>query len=344
MLDQLLDRDLSCDASTTRGLTNHLPMALVAKAGLGAPLEELVRFSTTYGARLRIRGAPGDVLTDATWQRSIDEPAAYPELADFFCRQIDARGVDEVLRAYLPRFVSGLSGAAFHGAIRLSYALDAASARRVGAAMGYFAANAASLAPLGAADAETDDPADVLRGLAEEGEGTTVPSMARISDEMRWVARQLSFARCVATLSVDGDAPRRMAEVAVKLYATTDDFTALHGVTGLEALARLRGFVEDHGEFDRYCFQALAAAYVSLGAPPIWSKERLGEFAMSTDLERGDVARRGAMSDDEHVAKLVFTAQRLGVVMEDPPYRAVAERAVRNDTTSPEAAGRGHDA
>jgi len=35
VLQELLDEELGTDPTTVRGLTNHLPMALVAKAGLG---------------------------------------------------------------------------------------------------------------------------------------------------------------------------------------------------------------------------------------------------------------------------------------------------------------------
>ena len=39
-LQQLLDDELTSDPTTTRGLTNHLPMALVAKERLGADADE----------------------------------------------------------------------------------------------------------------------------------------------------------------------------------------------------------------------------------------------------------------------------------------------------------------
>ena len=57
-LGDIIDEELDFDATTSRGLTNHLPMALVAKAGLGASRDELERFSAKYRQRLVPMGDP----------------------------------------------------------------------------------------------------------------------------------------------------------------------------------------------------------------------------------------------------------------------------------------------
>ena len=344
VLDELLDGDLENDPSTVRGLTNHLPMALVAKAALGAPPEELRRFASKYETRLRPRSGANRELTRSTWRRALGEPAAYSDLDDFFGREISARGVDDTVRTYMDELMAGVSAAAFHGPIRLSYALDAASPSRVGSALAYFAANAAPLAPLETVEKTTDSPEAILSLISNEWRGGSVPSLPLISDEMHWAARQPSFTRLVSSLSVDDRTPQRLADAALKLYATTDDFTALHGVTGLEALARIRPCVDDVSAFDRFSFQALAAAYLAIGAPPVWSRDRLDEFASSTTLEQSEVQKRGAMSDDEHVAKLVFSAQRLHASKAEPLYLAIAERAAMNDRSVPTTDARDDDA
>jgi len=333
MLGALLDDGLIYDATTNRGLTNHLPMALVAKAGLGASPEELTRFAARYVGRLVANDEKSHDLTRATWARAIGEPTAYADLVDFFDGEVQELGVDEVVHTYLESLVDGVSGAAFHGVIRLAYALDAASPSRISTAMAYLAANATTLAPLGDEVNSSDRPEDLLRELATSGEWASMPSMNLISEEMQWVAARPTFARVASSLAVDDETPRRLAEVALKVYATTDDFTALHGVTGLEALARLRRFVDDVERFDRFSFQALAAAYLTIGAPRIWSSLQLSEFASTTVLDVETVTRRAALSDDEHVAKLVFTAQRLNVATNDPLYLAIAERKVKSEAS-----------
>jgi hypothetical protein len=333
-LDELLDGELVFDATTNRGLTNHLPMALVAKAGLGAPPEELTRFADRYRSRLLVSPDVSEQLTSHTWARAIGYPDAYANLVNYFDAEIDREGIDATLRAHLDDLVEGISGAAFHGVIRLAYALDVASPRRVGAGLAYWAANATALAPLGDVTPVGDSPMELLRRLARSRDWR-VPSAKNISEEMQWVASQDEFRDIASSLAVNDATPQRLADAVLKLYATTDDFTALHGVTGLEAISRLRAYAEDVERFDRASFQALAAAYLSIGAPPIWSDDQLDVMASSTSLSAAAVDSRAALSDDEHVAKLVFTAGRLHDVVENPLYRAVAERAVLNDTSLP---------
>jgi hypothetical protein len=264
---------------------------------------------------------------------AVGTPAAYPDLVLYFDDEIENHGVTDTLRTHLEPLVGGVSGAAFHGVIRLAYALDAESPKRVGAGLAYMAANATFLAPLEDGDATSDDPLSLLKQLAATREWSTAPSAALISDKMRWVADQAEFQTVASSLVVDAATQERLADVALALYATTDNFTALHGVTGLEALSRLRPYVDDLERFDRASFQALAAAYLSIGAPSLWSSERLVDWSHSTTLEVSAIEERASLSDDEHVAKIVFTSKRLHGASKNPLYVAIAERAVKTDVT-----------
>jgi hypothetical protein len=330
-LGQLIDEELDCDATTSRGLTNHLPMALVAKAGLGATREELERFTGTYRTRLVPTGEPSGHLTRITWRGAIGTHDAYVDLCEYFCREVNDHGMEETLRDHLDQLIDGLSGAAFHGVIRLAYALDVASPARVARGLAYLASTAMTLGPLSDGPAISDDPEVLLLEIARSSTGQLDDSVGNIAARMRGVAERPEFAMVATSLSIDSTTQDRLADVALRLYASTEDFTALHGVTGVEAISRLRPYVNDVERLDRSTFQALAAAYLSIGAPDIWSTARLSEMAEDTTLEDSEVARRAAFSGDEHVAKIVFTSRRLNAITNDPLYRAVAERAVLHD-------------
>jgi hypothetical protein len=333
-LGRLIDEELDQDATTSQGLTNHLPMALVAKAGLGASYEELARFSEKYRRRLVSASEPTVRLTRVTWRDVIGHHDAYADLVEYFNREIKEHGSDETLRAHLDNLVDGVSGAAFHGVIRLAYALDVASPARIATGLAYLASTAMFLGPLNDATMISDDPEIVLGQLATESQRQPDDSVGNISARMRFVADQSQFATVAASLSVDSMTQFRLSGLALRLYASTDDFTALHGVTGLEAISRLRPYVGDVERLDRASFQALAAAYLSIGAPDIWSTARLSEMKDEMTLDESDVATRAAFSDDEHVAKIVFTSRRLNEITCDPLYLAVAERAVRVDDST----------
>jgi hypothetical protein len=170
--------------------------------------------------------------------------------------------------------------------------------------------------------------------LASDWDWQPDSSVGNIAARMRLVADRPKFAKVATSLFIDPTTRVRLCDAALRLYASSDDFTALHGVTGLEAISRVRPFVRDTERLDRAAFQALAAAYLSIGAPSVWSATRLSEMADGTTLDESEVAARAALSDDEHVAKIVFTSRRLNTSTSDPLYLAVAERAVLSDTTA----------
>lgn len=330
-LGQLIDEELDLDATTARGLTNHLPMALVAKAGLGATRDELERFSAKYRLRLVPTNDPTVRLTRVTWSGAVGHSDAYVDLTEYFTREIEEHGAAETLRGHLDDLVDGFAGAAFHGVIRLAYALDVASPARIATGLAYLASTAMSLGSLNDGAITSDDPEALLLELAGEWEWQPDDSVGNIATRMRLVADQPRFATVAASLSIDPTTFVRLSDAALRLYASTDDFTALHGVTGLEAISRLRPYVSDVERLDRSTFQALAAAYLSIGAPDIWSTMQLSEMADQRTLDESEVATRAAFSDDEHVAKIVFTSRRLNAITSDPLYLAVAERAVLSD-------------
>jgi hypothetical protein len=286
-----------------------------------------------YRRRLVATGEVERKLTRATWRGAVGEASAYVDLVDYFDREIDEHGTEETVRNHLDALVDGVSGAAFHGVIRLAYALDAASPRRVSRGLAYLASTAMTLGPLDDEAGKSDDPENLFAELARDASWRIDDSVGNITARMRFVAAQPQFARVAGSLSIGDETPARLAAVALRLYASTDDFTALHGVTGLEAISRLRPYVNDVVRLDRAAFQALAAAYLTIGAPAIWPANRLSEMVDTSTLDEFDVAARAGLSDDEHVAKIVFSSRRLNAASGDPLYLAVAERAVVNDET-----------
>jgi hypothetical protein len=194
-----------------------------------------------------------------------------------------------------------------------------------------------TLGPLRNGPVRSDDPEFLLGELAKNDHWQSVTPARTIGEEMKHVASDPAFSHVVSSLAIDEHTPRRLAAAALKVYASTDDFTALHGVTGLEALSKIRSYVDDVERFDRSTFQALTAAYLSIGAPTGWSRGQLEDMVASTKLDQSTVRARAAMSDDAHVAKIVLTSSRLNHESGDPLYSAVAERAVRNDRTTREA-------
>jgi hypothetical protein len=328
-LQELLGMELASDPTTIHGLTNHLPMALVAKYRLGADGSELRRFATAYSTRMAPLSAAKERLDRATWKKAIGDPRSATELRSYFAHRVAADGVEVTLRSHLPALLPGVGGAGFHGIIRLAYAIEASSPLQVAAGLAYFAEVARPLAAIVPTKRATQNPEEIFTVLSTTSAWSTPPSARLIDDAMHIVAHRDGFEDAAASLVVDGASEARLAACALRLYASTDNFTALHGVTGLAALTVVRPWIADQELVDRLAFQALLAAYLSIGAPTTWSNDRLEEFANSATANPDEVAAVAANSDDEHVAKLTYTTLRAFEKTRDPLYLAVATRAIR---------------
>lgn len=327
VLQELLGDELASDPTIFRGLTNHLPMALVAKQRLGASGDELRRFAATYSQRLAPLADANEELDHVTWKAAIGNRDAATELRNYFAHFVADNGVEATLRAHLPALVPGVGGAGFHGVIRLAYAIEASSPIQIAAGLAYFASVARPLAPLAPTEGTTNDPAELLAKLSRSHLWSTPQRARLIDEEMRLVVNREGFSEVVGLLAVDVDSEEKLAACALQILASTDDFTALHGVTGLAALSVVRPWLEDQESVDRYAFQALTAAYLSIGAPSVWSRDRLDEFVDSVVGEPIEVRAVAGNSDDEHVAKLAYTALEGFERTDDPLYLSVAARA-----------------
>lgn len=326
ILQELLDEELGAEPTTIRGLTNHLPMALVAKERLGADPEELIRFAAAYSTRIVPLHDSETRLDERTWKKAIGQSAAATDLRSFFLRLIIEVGSDEALRTHLPALLPGVGGAAFHGVIRLSYALEVSSPSRIAAGLAYLAEVGKPLGPLVLGEPATQDPLEVLGNLSKSSDWSTPASMKTIDEEMRAVVENELFSGVVSSLEITDDTEEKLAEAALQVYASSNDFTALHGVTGLAAINSLRPWIKDDELLSRFAFQSLVAAYLSIGAPPLWSQDRLDQFVESNGCDFNEVRAVAALSEDEHVSKLVYTAHRSWERTNDPLYLAVAAR------------------
>jgi Questin oxidase-like len=326
VLENLLDEELAFDATTTKGLTNHLPMALVAKSGLGASSTELRRFATRYERRLAPRSDVDIELTAATWRSAIGHVGSFEVLCDYFRRAVNDDGPAATMERHLDALFPGICGAAFHGAIRLAYALELSSPSRIAAGLAYLAESAIPLGEPIPSHPSDNSVLDVLAQLSSSHEFAALPSRGLISEEMLDVAAMETFRNAVATCRIDDDTIDDLRRAALTLYATTGDFTSLHAVTGVEALTALRPYAQDVASFDAACVVGVAAAYATIGAPPLASPERLHQFITTNDATVDQVAAIGANSDDEHVSKLVYTSLRLHANTNDDLYLAVAAR------------------
>lgn len=314
-LAALLDAGAAHDAEYAGGLSNHLPMALVALKRLGAGDAQLQAFAEAHASRLEPAPAPETWPGGDAWTSRLGERSAWPMYRDLFAQWLANEGAGEVLGQVLPALMRGCGAAAFHGLIRTAYAVQAAHRRELADGLAYWACRWLDLGESRAVG-RTPDPARLLPRLPVPG-----GQQRLIFERMRAAAALPAFAPTVAQLRVqtgDGQGTlQRLATLAAGLYARSANSTALHLVTSAHALRVLLPFTEEPIPALRAYWRAFAAGVASSDAepeelPPLQEWPRIVDFALA--------------SSDDHVIKLVDSCREETEAYGGDAWRRAASR------------------
>lgn len=261
------------------GMFNHLPMALLALDRLGADEARLRAFAATYSRRLRPKSD------------------AETELAE----SMHGRRVEDVV----PSLSAGIASQAFHGLIRVAYAVDS----------GVDADLPNALADWMSGFSELPDRGEILfAGFADAFAAITADERLPRGIDGRSIDARLAhvvalpaFAGYLGTIAQV--ALPEVALISARVYASSADFVALHMVTGCHAMRVLAPLL---GPRALHVFAtAILAAYVAIGRPPLTEQ-------IPSDLPTdAALAARAVPSDDDHDLKMVYSCLR-----EEAEYRA----------------------
>ena len=151
------------------------------------------------------------------------------------------------------------------------------------------------------------------------------PAAPNIALRMRAAAADPRGRTIASRLVIDDGTLPRLAAASLALYASTDDFTALHAVTACYAARALVPFV-DIPTLVGNLWSALVAAYLSAGSPALLDEAGLEAMRCSAAPAWPEIARRATETDDDHVSKIVWSCLAEDRTYGDPLYRAVAWR------------------
>lgn len=299
-----LDRQAGFDARTRQGLSNHLPMGLIALDALGAPPDRLEEMMDRWlGPRLEER-------RDTT-------------VFDAFLAEIRRDGIEATVVEHLPRFVESPSSEWFHSMIRLSYALDARHERQAASALTDWATYE-RLLPGDPPEGGPVPAAEVFERLRRAG----IERGAGHAD-LAAVARQDRFREVLAPVTVD-DALDDVAVAVAAAHVAGANLATLHQVTGVQAARNLRRLTTG-GATHRLAgrvVQAMAAGYVAAGAAPLPSPEELDRLRGAPVPVWDDVRAAAVASPDVHVTKFVYTCRTELAATGDLLYSWLAAREV----------------
>ena len=306
-------------------LANHLPMAVAALEHLGASDEEIAAFAQDYSKRLDHMPPLAGQITEATAADYLGRRRAVASWVSFFRARIVIAGPEATTRLWLDRLMPGVGSVAFHGLLRLSYAVENGGAGELAHALAAWAADFTTLGPLPEFASPGLSPDDALAGIdCSKGRypgGTIV-------DRMQVVKVEPAFTAAVASAGAAGITTAAMASAVHWAYRATRSFTLLHGVTACHALRLLTPLMTDEAAGRLYLWQALACAYMSAGGLKAGPS-----LAGDETLNWEQLARLAAVARDEHDIKLVYTCRQEGEFYADDSYRRTASAYMTSRTS-----------
>jgi hypothetical protein len=330
-LDATLARARRDSAEFPYCLSNHAPMVSIALDRLGAAPARIDEWVEGYREANGLVAPPPSVaaISEHNWDAALGQRAREADYRAVFTGETRRLGLSGATRRYLPRLIPGVAGSALHPLMRLAYATLKDDAEEGGAALGYWAACYMPLPAAGAHAPDTDDPADVLAGVGSiEGVRDYEPETDLLWHNIRAVADLPGFAPVVDRLAFGPDTPRRLAGTALALFAGTQDFAALHAITGLHWIGLVARNVDDAEPLYRVFWQVIASLVPKIGFPAMPSAEALDALRARPAPEWPDIRAKAIACADEHDISLTYSAFAEQATWGDPLYRVVAARRV----------------
>lgn len=123
-----------------------------------------------------------------------------------------------------------------------------------------------------------------------------------------------------------------IANLLLKLYLPTNDFTLLHGITATHAFRIVMPYLSELDSSINYFWLALITAALSI-KPEKDIIEISTNFTKKTSLDWDKLKHYACQHTDEHVIKLVYTAWQEYHCYGDERYRSAAEIKLKLDLT-----------
>ncbi|MCG7537557.1 questin oxidase family protein [Pseudoalteromonas sp. OOF1S-7] len=316
-LDTLLERAGKYYPIHSGGLATHVPMVLTALKALGAPKSKLVKtFNQSIDNLEKIDNLDNVTAIDVM-ESELGNSKSYLRYLKYFQSQLENCSLQEVLNKALPKLLPGIAASAFHGLIRLAFAIEANCKSEIAVALAYWSAEFQSF---GLGEETTDESLeDILIRLSPLGEnfdfspGIIVDRMSEIGGLLR------SRNEIVQPKIIDLETLRAFV---LKIFYLQNDFTLLHTVTGCHALSVILPYIESEELALKELWKAILVGYLSTGL----KFENVEIEAGSCDCDFSPIIAKALNADDAHIIKLIYSSYREYQKTYNPLYFFIAKR------------------
>lgn len=307
---------------------NHTPMVLVAAARLGASPTQMLAFANHYAATKKTLSFQDSaaVVTVSNWRTMLGMREHEGAYRRFFALQQELHGTDVLLRDWLPLLAPGVGASAFHALMRTAYAVLNEDDVETVNGLAYWCATWLPMPASRTGPCISADPALVLLHAGALPGMRGLPVHDLLWKNMRQSFELESFKSASDWLVVDDTTLIRCAGSAIALFAATQDFCALHAVTGLHWIRMLQPFNPATQEAVRYFWAGIAGLMNEMGYPRLPSSSALNRWRAQSCPDWHQILDAACRSFDEHDLSLVFTCWQEELCYGDPLYRRAAAR------------------
>ena len=296
MLNKLLNRAQGYDIETkVMGITNHLPMALIALERLGATPKRLNEYFEFYVEKLNpLEYFPYD--GEFKWLNHLGEKDKFGAYLDFYLSQIYFYGINFTLSTHIEKLLQGCVASAFHALIRLSYGIMQLNSKEVAFGLAHMSSHFLLLPEPLKSDMQPSALIDKALNAFSNYEAVGDSITKRMTD----IAEHHGFAnvnRYPEDLSLGS-----FSTLFSQLYLRSNNFTILHTVTSCHAMRVLLPYIQDKNTALKSYWSAALVAVLSINHLSLSGIE-VASFKSTDELSFSDAIK----SNDDHIIKLVFS-------------------------------------
>ncbi len=285
-------------------LSNHLPMAIHALRHLGMTEKNIVEFAKKYVKEKEIEKVKEETIVINNVSDFLGKRKHYLELVRFFYNEIKLNGSEYVIRKYIDELIEGSSCDAFHGLIRLAYAIEVGDDKEISRSLAYMVYCYTKF-DIDVNDFEVKDPWDTVDTLSKSKHfKQKVFELPLISGRMLEVSRDKEIYNLLGRLPENYNTEKGINELAVKLYALTADFTALHGFTSTHALSIILPYLTDKRNAIQLHWIHIQIAYLSTNCTEI------SEIREVDKVTWDEIFSKALRSEDVHTHKLIYSLHK----------------------------------
>ncbi len=343
MLDELLTKArgfgfeflrTNADGTIDADICNHLDLALISSAELGASDAELRRFYDSYVPRWPLEPvAPiRRPITGADWHLHLGDRRYEPEYRQFFADEVRRLGPADAVRQYLPVFIEGPASSAYHAMIRVSYACLRGDATEVALGLAYWAATFLRFPRSETGRPFSSRPADALKRMRDDERFRKMPHKGiGLWSRMNMMGSEPAFSPVIDWLAVAPESLATLAADSLALYVNTNDMRALHAMTACQALRELLPYLSPEDEIVaiRYLWQAIASVYGLMGFLEPTPSNELDRLRDLSCPSWDEIKAAATKSLDEHDLKIAFVMSEEEKAYGEPLYRLASARRMK---------------